>query len=569
MVGNGEEFKDDNSSELEPPLVQFLYIEKEQQGAQQAQDMEVQNIECDDPHEKVRALMVEVESYPRLVEAIPLLETDFFRSPIPEEKRKEIIYEPIDDYVHRKLKNPNTMIQGNEDLKFAHTMRELLSDLASSITQNRIDNLHKSMELPGRVPQLVEPTVKPLVENKQLDALLAAKKPTARSRRNKRSPFRPRQQTAAVGRSVLFYLDNTTTLAYVRKFGGATSPKLLEVSKKLWSHCIETNTRPQMSYTEQEAAQILQLVPGQSITTPGCNGTAPTVVPVKSNTTDPTEISTGKDNYDNNYANVEVCDLGSNSGKSQNSRAHTNTGRQISTTQEQILVADGMENQRRTLEQESLTYLALDLITANTRSILDPTNNLNTKELTSKTCWLIAVCGFLGASDIHRVDDEKTEISNKSIKLIICAPKEKRNSSPIEILVEIKAHSNEILCPVIAYRIYKQRIPNIPFPRPHANNKNLIMNHLFRNTKDFSKPLTVYSISRIIKSITIKAVKDNKGITPKDRAIGTTIAARTGISTDEILTQANWSNYYMFSSYYKLSNDSYSNITESVLSELT
>ncbi|PVU86863.1 hypothetical protein BB561_006518 [Smittium simulii] len=64
-------------------------------GAQQAQDMEAQNIECDDPHEKVRAPMVEVESYPRLIEAIPSLETDFFRSPIPEEERKEIIYEAI------------------------------------------------------------------------------------------------------------------------------------------------------------------------------------------------------------------------------------------------------------------------------------------------------------------------------------------------------------------------------------------------------------------------------------------------------------------------------------------
>ncbi|PVU86258.1 hypothetical protein BB561_006765 [Smittium simulii] len=65
----------------------------EQQGAQQAQDMEVQNIESDNPHEKIRAPMVEVESYHRLIEAIPSLETDFFRSPIHEKERKEIIYE--------------------------------------------------------------------------------------------------------------------------------------------------------------------------------------------------------------------------------------------------------------------------------------------------------------------------------------------------------------------------------------------------------------------------------------------------------------------------------------------
>ncbi|PVU85366.1 hypothetical protein BB561_006952 [Smittium simulii] len=37
--------------------VKFLYIKREKQGAQIAQDMEVRNIECDNTHEKVRAPM--------------------------------------------------------------------------------------------------------------------------------------------------------------------------------------------------------------------------------------------------------------------------------------------------------------------------------------------------------------------------------------------------------------------------------------------------------------------------------------------------------------------------------
>ncbi|PVU87622.1 hypothetical protein BB561_006252 [Smittium simulii] len=230
--------------------VQFLYIEREQQGAQQAQDMEVQNIECDNPHEKVRAPMVEVESYPGLIEAIPFRKDP--NSYNTREKKKKIIYEcpkfleieytppqlneaailtvrkndaapygiqmahvnltrPINDYVHRKLKDITTRIQGNEDLEFAHTMRELLSDVASSITQNRIDNLHKLMGLPGRVPQIVESTVKPLVENKQLGALFAAKKPTAKNRRNKMSPFCPRQQTAFGTTSAMAQIPHSAT----------------------------------------------------------------------------------------------------------------------------------------------------------------------------------------------------------------------------------------------------------------------------------------------------------------------------------------------------------------------
>ncbi|PVU87639.1 hypothetical protein BB561_006243 [Smittium simulii] len=131
--------------------------------------------------------------------------------------------------------------------------------------------------------------------------------------------------------------------------------------------------------------------------------------------------------------------------------------------------------------------------------ILGPTNSLSTKELTAKPCWLIAVCGLLRAGNIHRVDNEKTEISSNSIKLFICAPKEKRKSSQIKRLVEIKAHSDEIICPVFAYKIYNQRIANIPCPKSHVNDKNLIVNNLFKNNIDFRKPVTVDSISRKIK----------------------------------------------------------------------
>ncbi|PVU92127.1 hypothetical protein BB561_004013 [Smittium simulii] len=532
---------------------------------------------------------------------------------------------PIDDYVHRKLKVPTTRIQGNEDLEFAHMMRELLSDVVTKITQ-RINNLHKPMGLPGRVLQLEESTAKPLVENKHLDSLLAAKKPTIRSRKNKKSPFCLLQQTAfgttsamthnphnatpnsaknnqmsqskpernhqedcgssskegnqaeerrptsssrspetqqlpreekfqnvipdihmqdnqekglydlsgqpgynikmgksnmtpfqliliwddnkltnyefkspirqeklgklywkstsnvgcsppwlpnaketfgiekqflkkseimdchgdseqssnselriletetakmerntawkivvesqsysvlwppliilahinvkellavyyelqlhsVFGCSVLVYSDNTTTLAYVQKFGGTTSPKLLEVSEKL--RAIKTDSSNGMvsinrdiqetekniwpirrgsfcNKEEQEAIQILKLVPGQSISRSQRTESLLAAIkqllmlsPVKSNTTDPTESSTGEDNNNKNNANVGICNLVFDSGKNKDIRAHTNTGvrdyarpkkRQISFTQEQILVADGMENQRRTCE---------------------------------------------------------------------------------------------------------------------------------------------------------------------------------------------------------------------------
>ncbi|PVU91911.1 hypothetical protein BB561_004139 [Smittium simulii] len=217
--------------------VNILYMDRERQGIQQTMQMKVQNPECDNPHARIRAPIVEVESYPRLLEANPSLEEDFFRNPISEEERKEIVYScpkflgmnytlpplneaaptsvrkmdsilygiqlslanltrPIDQYVHDKLRRyPETDPKDNEDSKFAVSMRELISDLASTITQTRIDNMYKTMELPGRAPQLIESAIKPLIENEQLDTLLAAKKfeRKSRSTRSKR-PFQERQQ---------------------------------------------------------------------------------------------------------------------------------------------------------------------------------------------------------------------------------------------------------------------------------------------------------------------------------------------------------------------------------------
>ncbi|PVU86663.1 hypothetical protein BB561_006605 [Smittium simulii] len=162
-----------------------------EKGAQQAQATEAQNIECVNPHKRAIALTIEVESYPRLIDAITSLETGFFRSSIPEGKKKGTIYEcskfikikytlpslneaatpavrknnaalyriqmalanmtsPIDDYVHKKLKDPATKIKSNDDLEFAHLMQKLLSDVASNITQAKIKSLHKSIELPGK-----------------------------------------------------------------------------------------------------------------------------------------------------------------------------------------------------------------------------------------------------------------------------------------------------------------------------------------------------------------------------------------------------------------------------------
>jgi hypothetical protein len=42
--------------------------------------------------------------------------------------------------------------------------------------------------------------------------------------------------------------DNTTTIAYVNKFGGTRSLPLLSIAQRIWDFCLRTNTRLQLSY---------------------------------------------------------------------------------------------------------------------------------------------------------------------------------------------------------------------------------------------------------------------------------------------------------------------------------
>ncbi|OMJ21624.1 hypothetical protein AYI70_g3363 [Smittium culicis] len=193
------------------------------------------------------------------------------------------------------------------------------------------------------------------------------------------------------------------------------------------------------------------------------------------------------------------------------------------------------------------------------------TEKLNISQLTSKTTWLLALCGFLRASDIHRIDDSRTSIINGTLRLVIIAPKEKRNGRPIERPCEIKSHSDPILCPVLSYKIYKTKVSSILCPRPHANGGNLIVNILFRHTVDHSKPLSVDSITRYIRMLSDLIPRPPNTPCPKARAIGATLAAAAGVPPDVIVSQAFWSNYTMFDSYYRLSRSTQSNLTEAVL----
>ncbi|PVU91551.1 hypothetical protein BB561_004345 [Smittium simulii] len=194
-----------------------------------------------------------------------------------------------------------------------------------------------------------------------------------------------------------------------------------------------------------------------------------------------------------------------------------------------------------------------------------PTPNLSFKQLTSKLCWVLAVTGFLRASDIHRIDDAQTRINQGVLCLTIVAPKEKRDGRPVEKPCQINSHADPTLCPVIAYTVYKERIACNFCLTPHANNSTWTVNRLIRFVNDCEKPLSVDSITRYIHSISIVIHQDQDTPIPKGRTIGATLAANSGVSTDNIVSHAFWSNYSIFDSYYRLTKNSLNNLTESIV----
>ncbi|OMJ19377.1 hypothetical protein AYI69_g6643 [Smittium culicis] len=211
-------------------LVQQLLREKER------------NQEPEDPYFTTRIPVTDLKAYPELTEVLPSIEEDLLHSPLTEEKRKIAIhscprtssmnYNPpplndssssavkkadtalygiqvalaqakrsIDYFVHRRIQEkPGLDTSEDPEVMFSSTMRALLSDVTGTVTQARLDNLHKELELPGKPTQLVEPDAKPLMDQEALDALISKKQAAKRQRIQ---PFRKLQKSSNNKNSII------------------------------------------------------------------------------------------------------------------------------------------------------------------------------------------------------------------------------------------------------------------------------------------------------------------------------------------------------------------------------
>ncbi|PVU86993.1 hypothetical protein BB561_006493 [Smittium simulii] len=114
----------------------------------------------------------------------------------------------------------------------------------------------------------------------------------------------------------------------------------------------------------------------------------------------------------------------------------------------------------------------------------EPSTDLSDRQLSAKLCWLLGVAEFLCASEIH------------------FAPKEKQKGQPILRQCQINRHSDTVLCP------------------------------------NCSKPLKIDSISRYIHSLSELIERQPNTHISKTHAIGATLVASSGVSSNDIVSHA-------------------------------
>ncbi|KAF9970873.1 hypothetical protein BGZ73_006272 [Actinomortierella ambigua] len=84
-------------------------------------------------------------------------------------------------------------------------------------------------------------------------------------------------------------------------------------------------------------------------------------------------------------------------------------------------------------------------------------HSMDIKDLTTKTCFLLATCGFLRPDDLACADAKRSKVERGELVLVVVFPKERRDHQMLIKPVIIKPHPVEAYCPVKAFVEYRRR----------------------------------------------------------------------------------------------------------------
>ena len=161
-----------------------------------------------------------------------------------------------------------------------------------------------------------------------------------------------------------------------------------------------------------------------------------------------------------------------------------------------------------------------------------------------------------------RIDDSRTIASPISLRLVVVAPKEKRNGTRIERVVDIKPHADASLCPVKTYHAYRTRIATTPCPTAHPVMDNVQINSLLRDIRHFTVSIGPQRIGKHINALTDLIQRPPGTCRPRTRALGSSRAAAAGAPVDHILTHGSWANAAVFDTFYRLARSADTNFTQ-------
>ncbi|KAG2222343.1 hypothetical protein INT45_009816 [Circinella minor] len=185
----------------------------------------------------------------------------------------------------------------------------------------------------------------------------------------------------------------------------------------------------------------------------------------------------------------------------------------------------------------------------------------------TKTCFLLAITGFLRPSDIERIDSARTEILNNKLSLIIVKPKEKRRGQPIEKSITIRSHTNPLLCPIKAYINYRDRFCEVPctraYPIRHVSRRQV--HRFIRHVHNNAQAVGSERISNHIEYMIDLIPRPEYSARPKARALGSTAAIEAGASLDDVLVHGSWFSSSVFDTFYCLSRETATNFTSLTL----
>ncbi|KAF9369530.1 hypothetical protein CPC16_004443 [Podila verticillata] len=184
---------------------------------------------------------------------------------------------------------------------------------------------------------------------------------------------------------------------------------------------------------------------------------------------------------------------------------------------------------------------------------------MSTKQLTSKTCFLLGLIGFLRPDDLACVDAAQCQICNKTLELVIVLPKERWGRQPIIKTVLIWSHTDEILCPVKAYQEYRRHmaIHDDRARRQHHKFDQALcpleFTPLIRDVSYGTGSMGAQRISKYL-GILLELLPQEVGQSClKIRALAASNALRKGVPIDDVTTQGNWSSSALVEGYYHIS----------------